>query len=1432
MIKLAEITAAIGAYRLSGILNPLPKSESAFKFETFFHPFVDEYIKQLNRNGIPGLLNLDNQTLGNPYLHSPWNPGVFSPISNVASSSACFVEGGFAQNIQTRKPGNFEAVVLEGTKLVHYWRDNDSFVKSGSIKPWSLAAQISDHAASAGCIVARKAGQVVATDGTVTTPGNFEVCVLEKIGDNQFELAHYLHDNAKPTNPPWGRDSVISTSATGAGCITESEIAPSQYRMDAVVPEGNNLVHYSREANEGWNPDGAVITTNATGPGSILYSSFKRLEVVALEGNQLVHYWRDEAKKEWHRGSVITEQAASSGWITQSTVRDGQHGNFEVVVLETGNQLVHYWKDNSDPGSSWRRGQVITTHAAGTGCILQSSFQPTGEGKGNFEVLALEGTQLKEYWNTNEGAQGSASQRFYFANAYQPQHVDDPYPRQDVDFSYGGAYSLYNWEIFFHTPLLLATRLSQNQRFADAIRWFHFIFDPTDDSDDASTRRYWKVLPFRDTEKQRIEQMLDVLSDDTKIGSEERQKIENLIDDWAKHPFQPHRIARMRLSAYQKNVVMKYIDNLIAWGDQLFSRDTIEAINEATQLYILAADLLGPRPERIPQPVKTKPQTYAQLRPTLNKLSNTKSAAENEFVLSTAFSPAQATSETSSLLGIGDSFYFCIPQNDKLLGYWDTVADRLFKIRNCMNIAGIVRQLPLFEPPIDPALLVQAAAKGVDLGSVLSDLSAPLPYYRFSYTHPKAIEMCSELRSLGDALLSTIEKKNAEELAIKRADHEVQLLNFITDVKLQQLNEADASLTALQKSRDVAVERFMHYQALLGVQSPKAPDVSADDAGASLIALPGTLSQSAEGGLPLLAEEQGEMDSSHSARDWQVLASTAEISAGLFNSIPHFEAAAKPWGIGVGISYGGQFLAGISSALARYRQLLSAEDSYDASHSGKIAGYVRRQQEWVLQSNLAARDIIQINKQLIAANIRKDIADKELRNHQKQIDQSEEIREFLLNQKYTNEELYGWMQGELSALYFQCHQLASDLAKKAERCFRFELGVSDSNFIQFGYWDSLRKGLLAGERLYLALKQMERAYNDLNKREYEITKNVSLVLHDPRALIDLKETGTCMIELPEDLFDADYPGHYMRRLKSVSLTIPCVVGPYTSINCTLTLLSNKTRIKSTLQAGAYIENLDSEDGRFFTNFAAVQSIATSTAQNDSGLFELNFRDERYLPFEGAGVISHWRTDLPIDCNAFDFDTISDVILKLNYTAREGGDILRNAAKVAMQQVITDVEKAPLARLFSAKHEFPTEWYQFLHPADTAHPQTLTLGLSKERFPFQFRGKKLIITGVELFLDLKKEVKPGQDKTYTELYAANAPMKVTLTPPNGADHVQNPLTLNSSKSLLNGTPYALVDKLSTEVKSGNDAQWSLTANIVPIQDAIADLIIICHYSVVK
>jgi hypothetical protein len=46
------------------------------------------------------------------------------------------------------------------------------------------------------------------------------------------------------------------------------------------------------------------------------------------------------------------------------------------------------------------------------------------------------------------------------------------------------------------------------------------------------------------------------------------------------------------------------------------------------------------------------------------------------------------------------------------------------------------------------------------------------------------------------------------------------------------------------------------------------------------------------------------------------------------------------------------------------------------------------------------------------------------------------------------------------------------------------------------------------------------------------------------------------------------------------------------------------------------------------NLRASQQIAVSTGVDDDGLFVFNFEDERYLHFEGSGVISRWTLEFP------------------------------------------------------------------------------------------------------------------------------------------------------------------------------------------------------------
>jgi len=985
-------------------------------------------------------------------------------------------------------------------------------------------------------------------------------------------------------------------------------------------------------------------------------------------------------------------------------------------------------------------------------------------------LLATETQQL-----SNDSFSIVSGEKLVFRTEYAPTStVALPLPRENVDFG-NGAYSLYNWELFFHVPLLIAQRLSNNQRFAEAQRWYHRIFNPMDNTSEAAPAKFWKFLPFKTTQPERLIEMLEVLGyqgTDPAI-LKRKHDIENQIDEWAHDPFNPHWIARLRPCAYMKNVVMSYIDNLVSWGDYLFSQDTLESINEATHLYVIAASLLGAKPQKIPAKHEATRKTFAQLRPTLDALSNAHVAAETLFPFATSDVPMTPPGGVPS--GVASTLFFCLPPNDKLLGYWDLIEDRLFKIRHCMNIEGVVRQLPLFDPPIDPALLVEAAAKGVDLNSVLNDLYTPLPRYRFEHMLQKALEMCSEVRSFGNALLSAMEKRDAETLAQLRTTHERALLDMVRNVKTAQLSEAQANQEALQKSRETAATRFMHYQGLLGYK--------ADADFAPGTAAPLVSDRAGDNRLPEEIHQQEQLKSANESQDqasyWNMAANAIHYA------VPDFSIGTPQ----CSTTYGGSNIGAALTAMSHFFGNSAANATYDGNNAGLEASFRRRDQTWVLESNVAARDVAQFDKQIAAAGIRIAIAERDLDAHDKQIEQADEMREFLRERKFTQEELYFWMQNELATLHLQCYQIAYEWAKQAQRCYRFVTGT-DATFVQFGAWDSLRKGLLSGERLYLQLKQMERSYLEQNRREYELTRHVSLAMVDPQALIRLRQTGKCEVSLPETLFDLDFPGHYMRRLKSVALTVPCVVGPYTGVNCTLTLLRSEIR-KSALVSGGY-RRVDDQDPRFILDVLPTQSIAASQAQNDTGTFELNFRDERFLPFEGAGAISTWRIELQNEFRPFDYDTISDVVLHLRYTAREGGALLNHAAIKALKDALKDVQGQPLMRLFSLRHEYATAWHRFLEaPASGPGDQVLTASLAKERFPFAFQARKIAIASINVFI----KVRPEFAVTHNQ-----GTLRITLEPGAAATAGAAPITLTPWNGLL----------AAELAPAGDPGDWTLAA----------------------
>jgi hypothetical protein len=203
----------------------------------------------------------------------------------------------------------------------------------------------------------------------------------------------------------------------------------------------------------------------------------------------------------------------------------------------------------------------------------------------------------------------------------------------------------------------------------------------------------------------------------------------------------------------------------------------------------------------------------------------------------------------------------------------------------------------------------------------------------------------------------------------------------------------------------------------------------------------------------------------------------------------------------------------------------------------------------------------------------------------------------------------------------------------------------------------------------------------------------------------------------------------MRRIKSVALSIPSVVGPYTSVNCTLSLLRSSLRTSSTTGPGPDDYTRQGTGDIRFTDYGGtIQSIVTSSANNDSGMFETNLRDERFLPFEGAGAISTWQLDLPKDYPAFDFSTISDVVLHIRYTARQGVNPTRviSSLDTLFQQL---APTSNLALLFNLRRDFPTEWAAFVHSADGA---PFSAVIRKDHFPYLTQGKMIKITGLEFY----------------------------------------------------------------------------------------------------
>jgi len=973
-------------------------------------------------------------------------------------------------------------------------------------------------------------------------------------------------------------------------------------------------------------------------------------------------------------------------------------------------------------------------------------------------------------------------------------------------FDEANAFQTYFRETFFHIPSLVANHLNSQLKFAEAQRWYHYIFNPT-----ASDGLAWRYREFRDPYK--INQSLYQMLTD-----------ENALAVYRSDPFNPHAIARTRLSAYQKSIVMKYIDNLLDWGDQLFAQFTMESINEATMLYVMAQDILGPKPT-VPGPcgeASFSPKTYRTIqsrrrpgeandflveleaplmsskRPiawledesgrritemitviTTSQMASTAaiSAPPTETGMPFARSfmaaapgapgvgmppdermpnqtganytpgadyapntgywtstggtplqdlyrpstdgdgfpitgtdtgtprlPANVTGNIDFMPGgikpAGDigvpgggkirpfgeiepvdiqygrrEFFdiehpngivtpdkklpapnlielvppgelaFCIPSNKDLLAYWGRVEDRLFKIRNCMDIAGVRRRLELFAPEIDPRLLVRMKAAGLTLEDVLNATSGNVPPYRFTYLIEKARQYAGTLQNFGSALLSALEKRDSEELAQLRSVHEHNVLKMRSRMMQMEIDAAEDTLEGLRRQKQTAQYRQTYFTALSTIG--------------------------------LLPSESRQQQLQREASQYRTLAGLAQVLASVLTVIPDVGALTA-------MKFGGSQLGAAGRAVAEGLNAVASFNEMGASMAGVEASNRRRDQEWKHQIQLAKQDVAGLEKQIEAAEIRRDMALHSFEVHEKTIEQSQEIFDFMRD-KFSNFGRYTYLSNQLHLLYRQAFNATLGMVRMTEQAYRAER-TDDSTPLDGNYWDAGNAGLLAGERLLIDLQMLEQQYIATNYRQLEIEQSFSLAQFAPDELVNLRLNKTCAFNIPEWFFDLTYPGQYRRRLKAVRLTIPAVTGPYTNVGATLRLDSSQIRLTVPQPLDPELPELVSVPLRH------TVAIAASKAQYDAGVFDFNFRDERFMPFEGAGAVSAWTLSLPKTVRAFDYSTISDVIVHLSYTAAYD-EKLKDNREEKTAGIISEIKKQTLTRVFSLRHDFPDVFHR-------------------------------------------------------------------------------------------------------------------------------------------
>ena len=357
------------------------------------------------------------------------------------------------------------------------------------------------------------------------------------------------------------------------------------------------------------------------------------------------------------------------------------------------------------------------------------------------------------------------------------------------------------------------------------------------------------------------------------------------------------------------------------------------------------------------------------------------------------------------------------------------------------------------------------------------------------------------------------------------------------------------------------------------------------------------------------------------------------------------------------------------------------------------ASYERRVQEWAFQKTLTEKDKLSAEVQQDLAQDRFEITSQERRISELSRGHARDVVEFL-DSKFTNRELYAWMSGVVGQAYNYFLQQATSMAKLAQRQLAFERQEPELGLILDDYWtytrtgstaasgdERDRRGMTGSVRLLQDITRLDQRAFLTDRRRIPIPKHISLSAHDPVAFMRFRETGVLPIATSLDLFDRDFPGDYLRLVKRIRVSVIALIPPLDGIKATL----SSTGISRVVRGG----------DRFVETPIATQpeTVAITAPVSGAGAIELQQEQaDMLLPFEGLGVASNWVFSMPKAANAFDFNTIADVVFTIEYSA-----IYSDEYRQQVVQRLNAGRSFEGERAFSLRQHFADEWYNLHHP---------------------------------------------------------------------------------------------------------------------------------------